>query len=71
LDRALTISTTLPNSPVKVWNRLVLDLHRSDLCGQAASEPAVPESVLRLRKQAQRMLKDKGQLMAFRQVSPY
>jgi hypothetical protein len=69
--RGLHIVATLPDSPIKSWNWLVIEIHAETLCGQPTSERALPAAALRLHRQASVVADNCGRLLAFRRVSPY
>lgn len=69
--RSLEISAALPESPVNIWNRLVIEVHRAQLCGQTAPVRRLPTVVLRLDEQARRMVEDTDPVQGYRRISPY
>jgi hypothetical protein len=69
--RGLRIVAILPDSPIKSWNRLVIEVHAKTLCGQAAPERRLPAAVLNLNRQAFLVANGSGLLLAYRRVSPY
>ena len=69
--RGLRIVSTLPDSPINSWNRLVIEVHAETICGQPAPERVLPAAVLRLHRQAYAGADHLGFLKACRLVSPY
>jgi len=69
--RSLKISAVLPDSPVNLWNRLVIEVHRAQLCGQTAPVRSFPAAVLRLDEQAHRIVEDTDPVRGYRRISPY
>ncbi|WP_157817487.1 hypothetical protein [Candidatus Thiodictyon syntrophicum] len=69
--RSLKISAALPDSPVNLWNRLVIEVHRAQRCGQTPPVRRLPAAVLRLDEQARRMVEDTDPVQGYRRISPY
>jgi hypothetical protein len=69
--RVLRIVGTLPDSPIKSWNRLIIEVHAKTLCGQATPERRLPAAVLSLHRQACHVADGSELLLAYRRFSPY